>query len=372
MSYMPSSLELVGWPAWSTLFWFSLASGVLILVKRSSGHQKGAFQESNVHAEPTAYPPVEPLPDFEWQTKEPLKLRPFKPKYNLTMAIEEATVSELIEMDKNYADRIALRKALMTDHPETVLGAEQCVAAAVNEFYSWMVETYLPTRFPRMFRLSPPFKPSILHNLVTNEKLPLRAVGHPIETLRVLGGLVDEDVLFLLPSDDGDGYTLKGFVTCFPNGFNTKEKLNVKLRDIHKPVPKYKEKLEKSMDRYFDKLKVGKFMKRANWTITTTPNLAFFQGTHLYEGDTVSQEEVNVENARFRCERQVVHRLPQSRAIILTIKTYLYTLSEIKGEGLGESLAQAIDGLREGNVPAFHFYKRAAIWGESAKAYLRN
>lgn len=41
-------------------------------------------------------------------------------------------------------------------------------------------------------------------------------------------------------------------------------------------------------------------------------------------------------------------------------------------KGLGDALADAIGGLKEGNAPGFHFYKRAAIWGESAKIYLRS
>ena len=31
------------------------------------------------------YNNITPLPDFDWETTEPLKLRPFKPKYHLTM-----------------------------------------------------------------------------------------------------------------------------------------------------------------------------------------------------------------------------------------------------------------------------------------------
>jgi hypothetical protein len=31
------------------------------------------------------FPEVEPLDDFDWKTTEPLQIRPFKPKYNLTM-----------------------------------------------------------------------------------------------------------------------------------------------------------------------------------------------------------------------------------------------------------------------------------------------
>ncbi|KAK1145623.1 hypothetical protein N8T08_004182 [Aspergillus melleus] len=35
--------------------------------------------------ESRGYPPIEPLPDFNWETAEPLCFRPFKPKYHLTM-----------------------------------------------------------------------------------------------------------------------------------------------------------------------------------------------------------------------------------------------------------------------------------------------
>lgn len=179
--------------------------------------------------------------------------------------IQDTAASELIEMDHNYLDRITLRRSIMTQYPETVLAAEDCVKPAVDEFYTWLVGTYLPTRFPRMFQLQqPPEKDGFLHNLVTDERLSLCPETNAIDTLRVLGGLVDDDFLFLVPSEDGDGYTLKGFVTCFPNGFNTAKKLNLKLRDIHTSVPQYKQKLERSMDRFFDKLKVGRFIKRAN------------------------------------------------------------------------------------------------------------
>ena len=84
-----------------------------------------------------------------------------------------------------------------------------------------------------------------------------------------------------------------------------------------------------------------------------------------------SPSPLTASQARVRVERQFLHRLPHNRAILFSFKTLLYTLPEIKGEGLGEALAGAIDGLKEGNAPGVHFYKRAAAWGDSAKAYLR-
>ncbi|KAL1866261.1 hypothetical protein Plec18167_009101 [Paecilomyces lecythidis] len=286
--------------------------------------------------------------------------------------IQDATISELIEIDRNYLDRITLRKKIMEEHPETVLGAKERVRPVVDEFYTWLVGNYLPTRYPRMFQLHPPVgeKPALLHNLVTDDRYHLVPKERAIDTLRDMGGLVEDDLLFLMPSEDGDGLSLEGFVTCFPNGFDTSKKLNLKLRDIHKPVPQYKERLEKSMDRFFNKLKVGKVVKRANWTIQNTDQLFTASGNHLYDGEEIPKEELDI-NARVRVERQFLHRLPRSRALLFSFKTLLYTLPEIKEEGLGEALAEAIDGLRQGNAPEFYHYKRAAVWGESAKAYLR-
>ncbi|KAJ5287125.1 hypothetical protein N7478_002811 [Penicillium angulare] len=289
------------------------------------------------------------------------------------MSIQDGSVNDLILMDKNYLHRIQLRKEIMKNHPEHVIAAEAVAKSAVNEFYTWLLGIYLPTRYPRMFQ-SKSIKGRVLylHNISTNENLPLIPPENPLDSLQILGGLVDEDFLFLLPSDDGDGYTLKAFVTCFPNGFDTLKKLNLKLRDIHKPVPHYKEKLEKSMDRYFDKMKVGKFMRRANWAIQPNEQLFKVAGNHLYEGDNIPEEEFDINRMRLRVERQYLHRLPQSRALLFSFKTLLYTLPEIKNEGLAEDLVEAINGLRQGNAPGFHFYKRAAVWGEFVKAYLRS
>ena len=68
----------------------------------------------------------------------------------------------------------------------------------------------------------------------------------------------------------------------------------------------------------------------------------------------------------------MLHRLPETKALVFSFKTYLYPLKDIKEEGIGDELAQAIDGLKEGSVPAMHFYKRGVIWGEAVKAYLRS
>jgi hypothetical protein len=57
--------------------------------------------------------------------------------------------------------------------------------------------------------------------------------------------------------------------------------------------------------------------------------------------------------------------------LCFNFKTYLYPLKEIREEGSGGELADAIEGLMEGSVPEMFFYKRGVVWGEKVKEYLR-
>ncbi|KAF7960598.1 hypothetical protein EAE96_000274 [Botrytis aclada] len=328
-------------------------------------------ETSNFNDEKTSIianpPSITPLSDFDWRTTEPLKLRPFKPLYHMTMGIQSCPPSELIEMDRTYLDRLAVRTNVIREHTSTVLQALPSSHAAIQELYTYLTASYLPTRFPTIYSLHPTY----LLNKATGHHIPLTP-SSLIEALRTLGTNVDTDFLLLVPSLDGDGYILGGFIACFPSGFDTQALLGKKIRDIHKPVPKYKEKLETSMYRTFDRLEVGKIIKRVNWSITTHSQLFAASGNHLYEGEEAKAEEFDIEDTNLRCERQLVHRLLQTKALVFSFKTYLTPLTQVKGEGLGEELAEAIDGLRKGSVPEIHYYKRGVVWGEKVKEYLRS
>ncbi|KAK7703974.1 hypothetical protein SLS57_010708 [Botryosphaeria dothidea] len=296
------------------------------------------------------------------------------------MALENTTLSELVPMDNTYLDRITLRRQLIKDQGKYVVAANPSIKPAVDEFYRWMTAVYLPRRFPTIFKhvLRPGTGHSYLHNLATDEDIPLHPPADPVAALGTLSSHVDDEFLFLRPSpepaDEGK-YRLEGFVNCFPSGFDTLAKLNLKLADIHTPVPGYAAKIEKSMDRFFAALPIGKIVKRHNWSVTTNTNLFSLGGNHMYEGEEpqpLAEGELEAEKTVMRCERQTLHRLPENDdCLIFAFKTYQYPLKQIKEEGSGEALAQAIDGLAMGSVPRMAFYKRQVVWGEAVKAYLR-
>ena len=208
--------------------------------------------------------------------------------------------------------------------------------------------------------------------------------------LRTLGSHIDTDFLILLPTQTEDEkerdsqpvYHLEAFSTTFPSGFSTLSKLSLPLSAIHSPVPQYARKIGKSMDRFFARLETGKLVRRANWTITTTPKLFVQSGTHFHDFDTMSpakQEDsiaeqrrgLNVEDMRLRCERQTLMRLPLSGALVFAFKTYLTSLGEVKEEGSGEALAEATEGFKRGSVPGMENYKRAVVWGDVVREFLK-
>lgn len=73
------------WPEWSTLSCVVVCVCLLSIFALFTRRYTKSLH-INETASPSPYPPIEPLPDFDWKTKEPIKLRPFKPKYNLTMS----------------------------------------------------------------------------------------------------------------------------------------------------------------------------------------------------------------------------------------------------------------------------------------------
>ena len=81
---------------------------------------------------------------------------------------------------------------------------------------------------------------------------------------------------------------------------------------------------------------------------TTGVMLAFFSSLPIFQCPQIF----------VRCELQTLFRLPKSGARIFVIHEYVYPLQRLKDEGKGPELIEAIDGLKEGNVPAMWNYKK--------------
>jgi hypothetical protein len=306
-------------------------------------------------------------------------------------------------MDSNYLSRVTARRNLITQHTSSVLGTIPSGEAPVRELYTYLLGTYLPTRYPTMFELQTQNNTLIFRNKITTLDSPVHPPpADPIEMLRILGETVEDDIFLLLRDDDKENnngeHRAVAFVCCHPAGFDPSQKLGKRLVEIHGPVPAY-EKIGASMERYFGRLEVGRPVKRMNvsllsqilearmlrfclivgadmrlaqWSVQTHSRLYAPSGNHVHVGEEVEEEaSIDIDQARLRVELQTLTRLPETQAILFSFETYMYPLAEIKAEGLGPQLADAIQGLKAGNAPGMWMYKGGVRWGKAACQYLR-
>ena len=174
--------------------------------------------------------------------------------------IKKSTKQDWIRIDRNYLERMALRKKLVTQHPETCVGTSEIANPAVRELYEEVMLDLLPKRFPTMFRI----KGDIFYNLLTGSRHRISsALLDHASMLRHLAENVEEDFHFMVP-DAQDEFVLQGFVACFPQGFLPSAKVGMSVSEIHKPVPGYEGRLKKGVQRCFERMGRGQSVGRCN------------------------------------------------------------------------------------------------------------
>lgn len=331
---------------------------------------------------------VKPVsPDFKWNDVDTSLSYPFKNgEYKLTMGIKRLDVQDWLLVEPSYKKIVDTKYKIVTnnhpDYPEdedllakTMFVTPECVPA-IKEFYNIAVK-YMCDKYPMCFEKVG----DVVHNKILNEYIPAKAddTSDPQKCLLNLTRTIEEDVVILLKgkgtSPPEDEYYFKGGVFAFAAGFNPQTKINTPLSSIHKPVPGYESKLKVSMNRFFNRLGVGQFVTRSNFSIQTH-NLYYVDDRnkgHNRPADEVvvplEEKELDFDNQVFyRSERQTLSRLPESQAVVFTIRTYLQPLSELKahGEEVSHRLVGAINGLPED----IFLYKNAREWSDAIKSYL--
>ncbi|KAM0277157.1 hypothetical protein ACHAQH_006003 [Verticillium albo-atrum] len=345
--------------------------GVLCLYRWMAQRNQTRKRQQRVSMNFDKEAPVEALVDFDWKSTQLSSLREFKPIYNISMgnALQLATnitreltrykgikidaPSNLITVDEGYLDRINYRQKLTAEYADTVLGVVPGGEAPVAELYDYLLRQYLPVRFPAMFQLSA--RDTLFTNLVTGRSFPTKPPADTLKALRILGEVVEEDLVFLMPSSEG--LRMVAHIWCFPSGFDPVAKLGNTLDAIHKPVPSY-DKIGPSMQRFLSKLKAGKPIKRTNWSVQSHPELFDCDANpRLKDSQAVRSHDIKMEDSFLRSELQTLSRLPSTQSIVFLIKTYMYNVFDIKAEGLGPQFADAIEGLKKGNAPGMWSYK---------------
>lgn len=150
-------------------------------------------------------------------------------------------------------------------------------------------------------------------------------------------------------------------------GFKIEEKIGLTLRGIHSgKVPQYESKLARSMDRFFAKLRVGSGVQRFNFAIDDSDELFHRHSHHNLTAETV-QKQPQLDDLHLRVERQTLQRLPKSRAILFTIRTYVTPIKEVTRDRQIASALRTSVGSFGDDVAK---YKNKSLWNSVLEKHL--
>ncbi|KAK4936117.1 hypothetical protein LTR10_022961 [Elasticomyces elasticus] len=262
------------------------------------------------------------------------------------MGIRKVDWDHLIEMDANFMRYHDLKaQELQKDFNGHVQYLDNpTVRDACIETYE-EITMYLTRRYPKVFQL----KGGFVHNVATGEQFAFPEAD-PAQALAHAALMVQDDLVLMVEEEDGQ-YHLDAGAVCLPGFWRLREKYRMSLDTLHieAGVPHYQEKLMKSMNRFFKTMTPDKPVVRNNFFIQLDDGLHWSHRMGAQDGTDVASwaksdsSNLGVEEIHFRSERQTLRRLPRSKALLFTIRTYFEPVSVVAQEPhIPGRLAEAI------------------------------
>ncbi len=134
---------------------------------------------------------------------------------------------------------------------------------------------------------------------------------------------IQEDLCIL--QKDGDRHILTAAVMCFPSSWDVRQKIGRSIESIHAPVPEFSD-VSNSVERMLSAIRVEQPLGRANFLIYTDPEL------HQPRGEGISKPIEATAPRCIRVERQTFRRLPETRAVVFAIHTYIVAESTLSAK----------------------------------------
>lgn len=151
---------------------------------------------------------------------------------------------------------------------------------------------------------------------VPNQSMP--------SALEEAASLVSDDLCILEARRPGD-WRLTAGVLCAPTYWTLPERIGLDLGGLHGPVPDGDPELASRIGRIFAGLQPGVVLERFNWTVQAS--------NKRYTPDRPSTAGKLPRDLHFRVERQTVRKLPDSGAVVFTIRICVDPLLPILEDG---------------------------------------
>lgn len=227
------------------------------------------------YAELSGVPSPSPYSAFKIESALPRPYRPFRWAYHQTMSLNKMETDWWLELEKNFVETIKERKELFAKYGKMVLDWLPGSELACKELMEMALQ-FLCARYPQYFSLSYSEQEGhVFHNGILGNETVVKDM-HP---LLVLLENVPEDFGVMLRNPEDGYYYLRAGVLCSSLGWNLGTKIGMQLKEIHGPIPDYKEKMEFSMDRYAFRDIIYAFLGLIQYSATTS---SVFEACPLY------------------------------------------------------------------------------------------
>lgn len=232
--------------------------------------------------------------------------------WRLAMGMRPLNLETWLEVDERREEELALKRDLLENSRQVVVATQPEGDAASSELLE-EVRDFLVSNYPLVSTSTDPDE-------------------HPIVQA---SRLAQEDFCVLVRDD---AWRLRAACVCFPSRWDLAQKIGTTLDDIHGPVPGYDAELSAPTNSLFDRMRVERPYWRLNWTLLDGADL------HQPERPRVAPRG-EIVNWYFRVERQTLRRLPRSKAIVFTIRTYVTSARSLSenNEHFLPALLRALD-----------------------------
>lgn len=248
-----------------------------------------------------------------------------------TIGMTPLDLADWIEPDQHLARDLAEKQTHFAEATDIVFAERPGSEAAQAETLALLIQ-HLPRRFPDLYRPAE-------HGLAIIPAGRTVAAHPPESPLMTAARLVQEDLCIL--QRDAAGWRLTAAALCFPSTWSLAEKIGHPMSAIHADVPDFEGQMAMRVSRIFDNLRPEMPVQRLNWSI--------YGDDRLHHPETKTEPEQRfpagcdlAATAHIRVERQTLRRLPQSDAILFTIRIHICPLTAFLSEPDGPALAAGL------------------------------
>jgi dimethylamine monooxygenase subunit A len=177
-----------------------------------------------------------------------------------------------------------------------------------------------------------------------NRSVALSTAAAP---LLVAGSLVADDLVVL--ENRGGGWRVTAGYVAFPSSWSLKEKAGKTIGEIHGPVPDFEagSRNDGLITRMFDRIEPGRVVERFNWSIYPEGDLDW----PPEKGARLAARTFDPGANFIRVERQTLRKLPQTDAMLFTIRIYQDPIAAVTAHpALARGLAERLETMSDAQL----------------------